>query len=369
MNVAFLDLKAMHVELKSKLSVAYERVVGSGIFINGNELHQFEKEFSDYCEVGDCVGVGNGLDALHLILRGYDIGVGDEVIVPSNTFIATWLAVSHAGAKPIPVEPDENTYNLNPLKIESAITSRTKAIIAVHLYGQPCDMDAINKIAQKYKIKVIEDAAQAHGAKYKGRRVGSLGDAAGFSFYPGKNLGALGDGGAVTTNDKYLAKRIRALSNYGSHVKYQHDFQGFNTRLDELQAAFLRVKLSELDFWNQLRRDIASIYLREISNSSITLPNVFESIDSVWHLFVIRHKNRDFLQRTLADMGVGTMIHYPIPPHKQCAYSELDLGSQTFTISEKLHREVLSLPIWPGMTNDQVEYVANAVNSSLSFEC
>ena len=261
MSIPFLDLRAPHEELRTELRETFERVLDSGWYILGEEVKQFELEFAAYCEANHCIGVGNGLEALHLILRGYGIGAGDEVIVPSNTYIATWLAASYAGATPIPVEPDERTYNINPVLIEAAITPRTKAIIAVHLYGQPADMDAINAVAKKYKLKVIEDAAQAHGARYKGKRVGNLGDAAGFSFYPGKNLGGIGDGGAVTTDDPVLADNIRVLCNYGSRIKYQNEVKGFNSRLDELQAAFLREKLKKLDDWNGRRKVIAAEYL------------------------------------------------------------------------------------------------------------
>ena len=364
MNIPFLDLKAPHDELRAELRVAFERVLDSGWYILGNEVAQFEKEFAGYCESKHCIGVGNGLDALHLILRAYGIGDGDEVIVPSHTYIATWLAVSYAGATPIPVEPDERTYNIDPARIEAAITSRTKAIIAVHLYGQPADMDAINAIAQKHGLKVIEDAAQAHGARYKGRRVGSLGDAAGFSFYPGKNLGAIGDGGAVTTNDSELAERITVLRNYGSRIKYHNEVKGFNSRLDELQAAFLCVKLQKLDEWNNRRKKIAEHYLNELGQSGLVLPFVPAWAEPVWHLFVVRSANRDELQQKLGDAGIGTMIHYPIPPHLQSAYSELALTRGTFPIAEGVHAQVLSLPIYPHMDTSDVAMVIHILNSS-----
>lgn len=346
-SIPFLDLKAPHIELRPQLEAALGRVLDSGWYIQGNELKQFEKEFADYCEAEHCIGVGNGLDALHLILRAYDIGEGDEVIVPSNTYIATWLAASYAGATPIPVEPDVRTYNIDPALIEEAITPNTKAIIAVHLYGQPADMDAINAIAKKHNLKVIEDAAQAHGARYKGRRVGTLGDAAGFSFYPGKNLGAIGDGGAVTTNDAELAKKIRILGNYGSQVKYHNEVKGYNSRLDELQAAFLRAKLQTLDAWNARRKLIAAEYLRELVDCNLVLPFVPEWADPVWHLFVVRSQQREALQATLQQKDVATMIHYPIPPHLQPAYAELNYKQGDFPISEVIHSEVLSLPIGP----------------------
>ena len=347
MEVPFLNLKAPHDELRAELREAFERVLDSGWYILGNEVKQFEKEFAAYCEAEHCIGVGNGLEALHLILRAYGIGDGDEVIVPSNTYIATWLAASYAGATPVPVEPDERTYNIDPTLIESAITSRTKAIIAVHLYGQPADMDAINAIAKRHGLKVIEDAAQAHGARYKGRRVGSLGDAAGFSFYPGKNLGAIGDGGAVTTDDAELAEKVRVLGNYGSRNKYHNEVKGFNSRLDELQAAFLRVKLVKLDEWNSRRKVLAESYLEGLKDSGLGLPHVPEWADPVWHLFVIRSASRERLQRVLQDSSISSMIHYPIPPHLQGAYAELGMSEGSLPIAERIHREVMSLPIGP----------------------
>jgi dTDP-4-amino-4,6-dideoxygalactose transaminase len=291
-----------------------------------------------------------------------DIGEDDEVIVPSNTFIATWLAVSYAGATPVPVEPDEKTYNIDPSKIEAAITEKTKAIVPVHLYGQPADMDPILKIAARHHLKVIEDAAQAHGARYKGKRTGSLGDAAGFSFYPGKNLGAFGDGGAVTTNDSTLAERVRRLSNYGSQVKYAHDVKGFNSRLDELQAALLRVKLRHLDAWNGRRRQIAAQYLRKLNAQDyLILPHVPPWVEHVWHLFVVRTPERDRLQQYLTDCGVQTLIHYPVPPHRQGAYQEL--SHLSLPVSEMIHREVLSLPMGLAMDAGHVQYVLDALGN------
>ena len=366
MKIPFLDLKAPHVELRNELRAAFERVLDSGWYIQGDELLRFEKEFAEYCEVEHCIGVGNGLDALHLILRAYAIGEGDEVIVPSNTYIATWLAASYAGAIPIPVDPDLRTYNLDPTKIEAAITQRTKAIIVVHLYGQPADMDAINTIAKKYNLKVIEDAAQAHGARYKGKRVGTLGDAAGFSFYPGKNLGAIGDGGAVTTNDPELAEKVRVLCNYGSRVKYHNEVKGYNSRLDELQAAFLREKLKVLDNWNDRRKLIATEYLNALSTSNLVLPHVPVWADPVWHLFVVRNQQRDQLQKRLSDSGITTMIHYPIPPHFQGAYSELGYASGSFPIAECIHREVLSLPMGPHLSSDDLSKVISIVIDGIS---
>jgi dTDP-4-amino-4,6-dideoxygalactose transaminase len=359
-STPFLDIRASNIEIRSRHQEAFERTLNFGWYILGNEVKQFEQEFADYCEAKNCVGAGNGLEALHLILRAYGIGEGDEVIVPSNTYIATWLAASYAGATPIPVEPDERTYNIDPLRIEAAITPRTKAIIAVHLYGQPADMAAIKAIARRYNLKVIEDAAQAHGARYKGMRVGSLGDAAGFSFYPGKNLGALGDGGAVTTNDPDLAEKLRVVCNYGSHVNYHNEVKGFNSRLDELQAAFLREKLKKLDEWNGRRKVIAAAYLNALSSSNLVLHHVPEWADPVWHLFVVRNSQRDQLQKKLSQAEVATMIHYPIPPHLQGAYVELGYCAGAFPVAEKIHLEVLSLPMGPHMTSAQIYQVIHS---------
>ena len=346
MNVPFLDLRPQYLELKDQFDEAYRRVAESGRFILGSEVESFESEFAAYCRVRHCVGVGNGLDALHLIIRALDIGPGDEVLVPANTYIATWLAVSHAGASPVPIEPNERTYNIDSSRIEGAITEHTRAIIAVHLYGQPADMDPINEIASQYGLKVIEDAAQAHGARYKENRVGALGDVAGFSFYPGKNLGAWGDAGAVVTNDDALARRLRVLSNYGSQVKYYNERKGFNSRLDELQAAVLRIKLAKLDDWNERRKRIAEEYLRLLEGScDLTLPYLPDWADPVWHLFVVRHPKRNLLQEYLNQKGVGTLIHYPLPPHLQAAYAELRYERGQFPISEQMADEVLSLPM------------------------
>ncbi len=363
MIIPFLDLKSPYIELKDELDAAYHRVMESGWYILGKEVETFEDEFAVYCEANHCIGVANGLDALHLIVRAYGIGPGDEVIVPSNTYIATWLAVTHAGATPVPVEPDERTYNIDPARIEQAITPKTKAIMVVHLYGQTADMDPINTIAREHGLKVIEDCAQSHGARYKGRRAGSLGDAAGFSFYPGKNLGAIGDGGAVTTNDDELAERLKVLRNYGSQIKYHNEVVGFNSRLDELQAAILSVKLRKLDEWNERRKQIATQYLDQLkSNTNLVLPFVPEWADPVWHLFVVRSKKRNDLQKQFADAGIGTMIHYPIPPHLQEAYSELNYGEGCFPISEKVHNEVLSLPMGPSMSPAHVSIVIEAAS-------
>jgi dTDP-4-amino-4,6-dideoxygalactose transaminase len=364
MNVPFLNLKAAYASLQSELDAAAQRVMASGSFILGAEAVAFEQEFAAYCGTKVCLGVGNGLDALHLILRAIDIGPGDEVIVPANTYIATWLAVSYAGAIPVPVEPDAATFNLDPASIEAAITSRTRAIIPVHLYGQPADMDPINEIAKRYDLKVVEDAAQAHGARYKGRRVGGLGDAAAFSFYPGKNLGALGDAGAVVTNDEQIGVKLEALRNYGSHIRYEHEVKGFNSRLDELQAAFLRVKLPKLEDWNQRRKQVANQYLKGLNGvPNLTLPFVPQNTDPAWHLFVVRHSNRQGLQKHLADLGVGTLIHYPQPPHLQGAYAEFAHAAGSLVISEQMACEVLSLPIGPHISPEEVEYVIDAIQS------
>jgi dTDP-4-amino-4,6-dideoxygalactose transaminase len=360
-KIPFLDLQLPHQELRNELAGAFSRVLDSGWFVLGNEVKQFEVEFADYCNVSHCVGVANGLDALHLILRAYSIGPGDEVIVPSNTYIATWLAVSQSGGTPVPVEPIIETYNINPELIESAVTAKTKAILVVHLYGQPVDMDPINDIARRYGLKVIEDCAQAHGALYKGRKIGSLGDAAGFSFYPGKNLGALGDGGAVLTNDSELADKVRELGNYGSSVKYHNNVKGYNSRLDELQAAFLREKLKFLDSWNLKRKKVAEIYLDVFNDTNFCLPLVPKWADPAWHLFVLRTRARDKLQKHLEDFGIGTMIHYPIPPHMQPAYAELNYTRGSFPISELIHQESLSLPFGPHFSEEHAKKVSEIV--------
>ena len=354
MKIPFLNLKANYLELQQELNAAYERVMESGWYILGQEVEAFETEFATYCGTRYCIGVGNGLEALHLILRAMNIGPGDEVIVPANTYIATWLAVSYAGATPVPVEPDEKTYNINPELVEAAITPKTKAILAVHLYGQPANMHPINEIAKRYELKVIEDAAQAHGARYKERRVGGLGDAAGFSFYPGKNLGALGDGGAVTTNDCDLANQIRLLRNYGSRVKYFNEIKGYNSRLDELQAAFLRVKLARLDEWNARRVRVANLYLEKLSViTDLTLPFIPTWADPVWHLFVVRYPKRSDLEKYLKDSAIETLIHYPVPPHLSDAYIGKQLIS-CFPITEQISQDILSLPISPHMLDEEV---------------
>ncbi len=362
MNIPFLDLKVQHQDLRTELTQAFNEVLDSGWFIQGNQLAMFEQEYASYCGTRHCIGVGNGLDALHLILRAYDIGAGDEVIVPSNTYIATWLAASYAGAIPVPVEPDLATYNINPALIEAAITPRTKAIIAVHLYGQAADMDAINSIARKHGLKVIEDAAQSQGALYKDRLSGGLGDAAGHSFYPGKNLGALGDAGAITTNDDVLADKLRMLRNYGSQIKYKNEVKGFNSRLDELQAAFLRVKLRKITEWNTQRQALASIYQQGLQQLPfLSLPQVPEWADPVWHLYVVRCTKRDELQQHLQSQGIGTVIHYPIPPHLQGAYAELNLAPGSLPIAEKIHSEVISLPLDPYLSPEHAQSVIEVI--------
>ena len=317
MNVPFVSFKPLEKELDTELRAAFERVYKASWYIEGKEDADFEKKFADFCNTKYCVGVGNGLDALMLSLKALDIGEGDEVIVPSNTYIATALAATYVGAKPVFVEPVIETFNIDPNKIEAAITDKTKAIMPVHLYGQACDMDAIMEIAGRYNLKVVEDCAQAHGATYKGQRVGSFGDAAGFSFYPGKNLGALGDAGAAVTNNKELADKIRALGNYGSDYKYHHIYKGNNSRLDELQAAFLSAKLVHMDRINAERRRIADRYLNEIKNEKIILPKVEDDMVPVWHIFGIRSENRDELEKYLNEKGIGTNKHYPIPMHLQ----------------------------------------------------
>lgn len=358
----FMDMGPMNNNIKGKVMEAIERVYDSNWYILGKEATAFENDFAAYCGSKHCIGVGNGLDALYLILRGYDIGYGDEVIIPANTYIATALSVTFTGAKPIFVEPDEKTFNINPDKINEAITSKTKAIIAVHLYGQPADMEPINKLAKKYKIKVIEDNAQAQGAEYNNIKTGNLSDAAGISFYPGKNIGALGDGGAVTTNDDELAEKIRALRNYGSNIKYYNEYKGINSRLDEIQAAILRVKLEYLDSWNKHREKIAKIYLNNINQKDIILPVSLENTKVVWHQFVIRHKDRDRLQEYLKENSIDTMIHYPVPIYKQKAYLEYEDLENTLKISKKLADEVLSLPIYPYMRIEDVYKVAEVLN-------
>ena len=364
MKIPFLDLKAPYEELRDELDAAYRVVMEGGWYVLGREVDAFENEFAAACGARHCVGVANGLDALHLILRALGIGDGDEVLVPSNTYVATWLAVSYAGATPVPVEPDERTHNLDPERMEAAITRKTKGVIPVHLYGQPAEMERIGEVAASHGLKVIEDAAQAHGARYQGRAAGVLGDAAGFSFYPGKNLGALGDAGAVVTNDAALADAVRVLRNYGSRRKYYNEVKGYNSRLDELQAALLRVKLRKLEEWNVRRKQVASHYLTALEGiADLVRPAVPAHIEPCWHLFVVRHPQRDALQRHLEAAGVGTLIHYPLPPHLQNAYVDLGYAPGDQPLAEKLANEVLSLPIGPHVAPEHIDYVVSALRS------
>ncbi len=362
--IPFLDLKGLNAQYRAELIEACTKVIDSGWYVQGNECNEFEKEFAEYCGTKYAIGVANGLDALILILRAYkEMGImndGDEVIVPSNTYIASILAISQNNLVPVLVEPDINTFLIDPDKIEEKITSKTKAILPVHLYGQTCEMDKINEIAKKNNLKVIEDSAQSHGAYYKDKRSGNLGDASGFSFYPGKNLGALGDGGGVTTNDEELANTIKALGNYGSHKKYENLYKGINSRLDEMQAAMLRVKLRYLDVESTKRREIANYYLKNIKNNSIVLPIVRNEDNHVWHLFVIRTNKRDELQKYLAENGIQTLIHYPIPPHKQNAYKEWN--NESYPISEQIHDEVFSLPISGVQSLEDTVKIVNLLN-------
>lgn len=359
--IPFLSLKDVNAVHQQSLQTAVARVVQSGWYVLGPETERFEASFAQFCGVQHCLGVANGLDALHLILRGYDIAAGDEVIVPGHTFVATWLAVSQTGATPVPVEPVEDTFNMDATLIEQAITPRTRAIIVVHLYGQPADMDPIMAIARRHGLRVIEDAAQAHGARYQGKRTGGLGDAAAFSFYPTKNLGALGDGGAITTNDASLAAKIRKLRNYGSTVKYQHELKGVNSRLDELQAAALQVKLEFLDQENAQRAHIAAHYNAQLPQVGLQTSRVIAGAEPVWHLYVIRCLQRDALQQHLFSLRIETMIHYPVPCHLQGAYA--DRRWPALPLSARLPGELLSLPMSPCLSEDSVAEVAKAITS------
>lgn len=360
-RVSFLDLQAAYQSLKLEIDNAIARVLNSGTYILGPEVESFETEYAAYCGANHCIGLANGLDALHVALLAMEVGPGDEVIVPSNTYIATWLAVSQCGATPVPVEPDEHTYNVNPSLIEAAITPRTKVILPVHLYGQPADIDSILDIAQRHGLRVLEDAAQAHGARYKGRRIGAHGDAVAWSYYPGKNLGALGDGGAVTTNDTSLADRIRLLRNYGSRTKYINEVQGLNSRLDPLQAAVLRVKLKHLDDWNARRQIIAHNLTDKLKYTPIVLPKVAKWADPAWHLYVIRHPQRDTLQKHLSRSQIDTLIHYPLPPHMQRAYVNLGHKQNAFPIAERLATEILSLPMGPHLKESQIDFIISSI--------
>ena len=359
--VKFLDLKAVNERHCKEMVEFFKKFLDQSYYILGEEVTNFEEEFSKYCQVPYCIGVGNGLDALSLILRGYEIKEGDEVIVPANTYIATILAITSTGATPVLVEPDEETYNINVNEIESHITKNTKAILIVHLYGRSVEVEKVWEIAKKYNLKIIEDAAQAHGAKVNGERVGSLGDAAAFSFYPGKNLGALGDGGAVTTNDKFLANRIKSMRNYGSIEKYVHELKGVNSRLDEIQAGLLRIKLPLLDSDNERRRNVAKFYCENIKNPIVSLPRMpADEKSHVWHLFVIRVRDRHHFQQYMSANGVETLIHYPNAPHKQKAYEELN--DCVFPIAELMAKEVVSLPMSPVITQEQLGYIVSLVN-------
>lgn len=362
MNIPWVSFAPMQKEIDAEIKSKFNEMYEKSIYIQGNEYKKFNENFAKYCGTKYAVGVGNGLDALMLILRAYGIGQGDEVIVPSNTFIATALAATYVGATPVFVEPILEEYNINPDLIEKKITQKTKAIMAVHLYGQCCDMDKINEIAKKYNLKVIEDAAQAHGATYKGRKAGSLGDAAGFSMYPGKNLGALGDGGAVTTNDKELAIKVAALSCYGSDYKYHHIYKGVNSRLDEIQCGFLNIKLKYLDKWNEDRNRIAKMYLKGIINPKIKLPIVHDGNYHIWHVFAIRCDERDALEKYLNDKGIGTNKHYPTPMHLQGAYADLNIKKGELPLAEKISSTELSIPMYYGMTDEEIRYVIDAVN-------
>lgn len=359
--IPFLPLEAAYMELQSEIESAVLESMRTGWYILGPEVEAFERDFARYCETTHCVGVANGLDALYLALRAMDVGPGDEVIVPSNTYIATWLAVSRCGAIPVPVEPSKDSYNIEPNRIEEAITQRTKVILPVHLYGQPTNLDPILAIARKKGLKVLEDAAQAQGARYMGKRIGGHGYAVAWSFYPGKNLGALGDGGAITTNDLNLADRIKLLRNYGSREKYINEVQGCNSRLDPIQASVLGIKLKYLDDWNRRRKSLAERYNEALAGSQYVLPEVPEWADPVWHLYIIRTPRRHALQAYLTDQGIGTLVHYPIPPHLQYAYAELGYKRGDFPIAEKLADEVLSLPIGPHLSFEQQDQVIAAL--------
>ena len=363
-KVPFSTFEPMHNEIRSELNEAFERVLNNSYFILGEQCELFEREFASYCGTKFCVGVGTGLDALTLILRAMDIGAGDEVIVPSNTFIATALAVSSTGAIPVFVEPDIHTYNINAGLIERKITSKTKAIIAVHLQGRPADVDVIVRIAKKYHLRVIEDAAQSHGARYKGKRVGGLGDAAGFSFYPGKNLGALGDGGCITTDDEALAVKVRTLANYGSDYKYHHIYKGVNSRLDEMQAAFLRVKLLRLDLWNLARQKVAEQYFQNIHNPLLILPpKSTAEYEHIYHVFAVRCPKRDELEEALKAHGIGVVKHYPVPIHRQKAYCSLGIAEGELPVAEEISRTILSIPMFYGMKEEEINYVVQILNS------
>ncbi len=358
--INFLDLYKINERFREEIDARIKNVLDSGWYILGKEVKNFEANFAKFCGAKHCIGCANGLEALDLIVKAYGFSLGDEIIAPANTYIASILAISQNGCTPVLIEPDIETYNINPNLIEKAITSKTKAIMAVHLYGQVAEMDKISKIAKKHGLRIIEDAAQAHGAMYKGKRTGALSDAAGFSFYPGKNLGCLGDGGCVATNDDILAEKIRAIANYGSNIKYHNIYKGVNSRLDEIQAAILDVKLKYLEKDNARREEIAKLYINNIKNPEIILPKIIDKNSHVFHIFAIRTKERNRLQEFLKERGIQTLIHYPIPPHKQEAYKEWN--NLHFPITEEIHNTILSLPISPVMTEDEAQKVVEAVN-------
>ena len=365
--IPFLDMKSVYTELKPELDAAYHRVMESGWFVLGKEVEAFEAEYAAFCGVKHCVGLGNGLEALELVLRAWDLGPGDEVIVPSNTYVATWLAISAVGATLVPVEPTPGGPNIDPDRIAAAITPHTKAIMPVHLYGEPADMEAIGALATRHGLKVIEDVAQAQGARVRGRRTGALGDAGAHSFFPSKNIGAFGDGGAVTTDDDVLAERLRVLRNYGSRVKYVNLERGYNSRLDEMQAAFLRVRLAKLDEWNERRRLVAARYDDRLAGiAGLGLPRVPQWAEPVWHLYVVRTNRRTDLVKALEKRGIGSLIHYPIPPHLQQAYADLGLPKGSYPLAEELAETVLSLPMGPHMPLEAVDEVANVIRETLT---
>lgn len=364
MNIPFVTFQPMHREIENMIFEKFKNIYRSNVFLHGTELEEFETNFAQYCETKYCVGCGTGLDAIYLILRAMGIGAGDEVIIPANTFIATGLAVSYAGAVPVFVDALKETYTIDTKLIEEKITDKTKAIIAVHLYGRCADMDEIKQVAKNYGIKVIEDAAQAHGAQYKGKKAGSLADAAAFSFYPGKNLGALGNAGCVVTNNGELAEKVRMLGNYGSKEKYVHEFKGTNSRLCDIQAGFLSVKLGRLETWNTYRKEIATKYLNGITNPLIELPlPCSEDYDNVWHIFAVRAKDRDGLQKHLNEAGIGTNIHYPTPMHLHKAYMDMGIPKGTYPVAEEISATELSIPMYYGMTDEEIQYVINSVNN------
>lgn len=358
--IKFLDLKKINNRYREEIDSRIKNILDKGWYLQGEENENFTKNFANFCGTKFALGVANGLDALNLIIKAYGFGNGDEIIVPANTYIATILAISENGCIPILVEPDIKTYNINPDSIEEKITTKTKAIMVVHLYGQAVQMEKIWKIAKKYNLKIIEDSAQAHGAIYQENRTGNLGDASGFSFYPGKNLGCIGDGGAITTNDEELFNKIKAIANYGSDRKYHHIYKGVNSRLDEIQAAVLDIKLKHLDSDNNKRREISKYYRENIKNSKIILPETYDEKSHVWHIFAVRTKNRDEFQKYLTEKGIQTIIHYPTPPHKQGAYKEWN--NLSFPITEEIHNTILSLPISPVMTDSEIEKVVEVVN-------